>query len=137
MIIYVSAWLAGRGDNVKNFWLGFFPCVLLVGFVAGLVMLEPDLGTTMVLVLTTLTLVFVAGASLTHVLACGGIVGVAGSMLVLSGGYRTDRSRQIEGATSGVSAGIGLTYRFFTFDFSWIPFGNLGNNFRYSVRLRF
>lgn len=91
MIIYVSAWLAGRGDNVKNFWLGFFPCVFLVGFVAGLVMLEPDLGTTMVLVLTTLTLVFVAGASLTHVLAFGGIAGVAGSMLVLTGGYRTDR----------------------------------------------
>jgi cell division protein FtsW len=91
IIVYVSAWLAARGDGVKVFWLGFFPCVLLVGVVAGLVMLEPDLGTTIVLVLTTMTLVFVAGASLTHVMACIGVGSVAASMLVLSGGYRADR----------------------------------------------
>jgi cell division protein FtsW len=91
LIIYVSAWLAGRGDNVKTFWLGFFPCVLLVGFVAGLVMLEPDLGTAIVLVLTTMTLVFVAGASITHVFAFAGVGGVVASMLILAGEYRTDR----------------------------------------------
>ncbi len=91
IIVYVSAWLAARGEGVKIFWLGFFPCVLLVGIVAGLVMLEPDLGTTIVLVLTTMTLVFVAGASLTHLMAFAGVSGVAASMLVLSGGYRADR----------------------------------------------
>jgi cell division protein FtsW len=91
LIIYVSAWLAGRGDNVKTFWLGFFPCVLLVGFVAGLVMLEPDLGTATVLILTTMTLVFVAGASITHVFAFAGVGGVVASMLILAGQYRTDR----------------------------------------------
>ncbi len=91
LIIYVSAWLAGRGDDVKTFWLGFFPCVLLVGFVAGLVMLEPDLGTAIVLVLTTMTLVFVAGASITHVFAFAGVGSVVASMLIFAGQYRTDR----------------------------------------------
>jgi cell division protein FtsW len=91
LIIYVSAWLAGRGDNVKTFWLGFFPCVLLVGFVAGLVMLEPDLGTAIVLVLTTMTLVFVAGASLRHVAAFACVGGIVAAMLILAGEYRTDR----------------------------------------------
>jgi len=91
LIIYVAAWLAGRGDQMKTFWLGFFPCVLLVGFVAGLVMLEPDLGTAIVLVLTTMTLVFVAGASLTHVAAFAGVGGVVASMLIMAGEYRTDR----------------------------------------------
>jgi len=91
LIIYVSAWLAGRGDNVKTFWLGFFPCVLLVGFVAGLVMLEPDLGTAVVLVLTTMTLVFVAGASLRHVAAFACVAAVVAAMLIAAGEYRTDR----------------------------------------------
>ena len=36
LIIYVSAWLAGRGDDVKNFWTGFVPSVIFVGIVAGL-----------------------------------------------------------------------------------------------------
>ncbi len=91
LVIYVSAWLAGRGEHVKTFWLGFFPCVLLVGFVAGLVMLEPDLGTAIVMVLTTMTLVFIAGASLTHVAAFAGIGSIVATMLVLAGEYRTDR----------------------------------------------
>lgn len=91
LIIYVSAWLAGRGDEVKQFWTGFFPFVFLVGFVAGLIMLQPDLGTTIVIVLTTLTLVYVAGASLTHVAAFAGVAGVAAALLVLSGDYRADR----------------------------------------------
>jgi cell division protein FtsW len=91
LIIYVSAWLAGRGDNVKDFWTGFFPFVVLVGVVAGLVMLEPDLGTTIVIVLTTLTLVFVAGASLTHVAAFLCISTVAATLLIAAGDYRADR----------------------------------------------
>ncbi len=91
LIIYVSAWLAGRGEHVKHFWTGFFPFVVLVGVVAGLIMLEPDLGTTIVIVLTTVTLVFVAGASLTHVAAFLGIGSIAASLLVLTGEYRADR----------------------------------------------
>jgi cell division protein FtsW len=91
LIIYVAAWLAGRGANVKQFWTGFFPFVFLVGFVAGLIMLQPDLGTTIVIVATTLTLVYVAGASLTHVAAFIGVAGVAASILIFSGEYRADR----------------------------------------------
>lgn len=91
LIIYVAAWLAGRGEHVKAFWTGFFPFVVLMGLVAGLVMLEPDLGTTIVIVATTLTMVFVAGASLTHVFAFAGAGGVVASLLIVSGDYRADR----------------------------------------------
>jgi cell division protein FtsW len=91
LIVYMGAWLAGRGDNIKTLWLGFAPCVILVGFVAGLIMMEPDFGTTVVIVLTTMTMVFVAGASLRHLAAFGGMAGVVATMLVLSGDYRADR----------------------------------------------
>jgi cell division protein FtsW len=98
LIIYIAAWLASRGQNLTSFWTGFFPFVFLVGVVAGLIMLEPDLGTTIVIVLTTLTLVFVAGASITHVAAFVGVAGVAASLLVFSGGYRTERIIAFVGA---------------------------------------
>jgi cell division protein FtsW len=91
LIIYVSAWLAWRGDEVKQFWVGFFPFVFIVGIVAGLIMLQPDLGTTIVIVLTTMTLVFVAGASLTHVAAFIGVAGVAAGLLIVTGDYRMER----------------------------------------------
>jgi cell division protein FtsW len=44
-----------------------------------------------VIVATTLTLVFVAGASLTHIAAFTCIAGVVASLLILSGDYRADR----------------------------------------------
>lgn len=52
-------------------------------------------------------------------------------------GYETGRQRQIEGRESGVAAGAGVAYKFFAFDFAWVPYGNLGNTFRYSIKLRF
>jgi cell division protein FtsW len=60
LIIYVSAWLAGKGKTeLHSLALGFFPFVLFVGVVAGLILLEPDMGTTVIIVLTTATLFFV------------------------------------------------------------------------------
>jgi cell division protein FtsW len=91
LIVYVSAWLAGKGTSVRSFALGFVPFVTMVGMVAGLVILEPDLGTTIVIVLTTMTLFFVAGASLTHLLTLVTIGGVAAAFLILAAGYRADR----------------------------------------------
>ena len=91
LIIYVSAWLSSKQRNVRSFAAGFVPFVLMVGLVAGLVMAEPDMGTTVIIVLTTITLFFMAGGALTHLIALLSIGGVAASFLVLSGGYRMDR----------------------------------------------
>ncbi len=91
LIIYVAAWLSGKGTHVRSFALGFVPFVLMVGTVAGLVLLEPDTGTTAVLVLTTMTLFFIAGASLTHLAALACIGGIASTLLILTAGYRADR----------------------------------------------
>lgn len=38
---------------------------------------------------------------------------------------------------SGLSAGAGLSYKSMAFDFAWVPFGDLGNTFRYSLLLKF
>ena len=91
VIIYVSAWLAGRGAYIRSFALGFVPFVVMVGLVAGLILLQPDTGTAAVVVLTTVTLFFIAGASLTHLAALTGIGGVTATFLILTAGYRADR----------------------------------------------
>lgn len=91
VIIYVAAWLAGRGAYIRSFALGFVPFVVMVGLVAGLILLEPDTGTAAVVVLTTVTLFFIAGASVTHLTALFGIGGVTSAFLILTAGYRADR----------------------------------------------
>lgn len=91
LIIYVSAWLSGKGANLQSFALGFVPFVLMVGIVAGLILLEPDMGTSVVVVLITITLFFIAGASLTHLAALLSIGTVASLLLMVSAGYRAQR----------------------------------------------
>ncbi|MFA5140018.1 MAG: PorV/PorQ family protein [Elusimicrobiota bacterium] len=41
------------------------------------------------------------------------------------------------GGLSGVTLGGGAEFRHLAVDFAWVPYGELGNAFRYSVRLRF
>ena len=91
LIIYVAAWLSGKGTYIRSFALGFVPFVIMVGIVAGLILLEPDMGTAAVVVLITVTLFFIAGASLTHLAALVGIGGVAAVFLIMTAGYRAER----------------------------------------------
>jgi hypothetical protein len=41
------------------------------------------------------------------------------------------------GGFSGLAFGLGLTYNAFTFDFALVPFGDLGNTYKYSIGARF
>ncbi|MBV9080591.1 MAG: PorV/PorQ family protein [Elusimicrobia bacterium] len=50
-------------------------------------------------------------------------------------GYRSLATDK-DGA-SGISLGAGIGYRRLDFDFAWVPFGQLGNTFRYAVLVRF
>src|SRR5690625_1673239 len=91
LIIYLSAYLASYQKYITSFKKGFVPVVLLVFTAFGLIMLQPDLGTGVVLVLTCMILIFVAGARISHFigLACLGLAGFA--WLIASAPYRISR----------------------------------------------
>ena len=91
LVLYMSAWLASRGEHVRDLSLGFLPFVVIVGLVAGLVLVEPDMGTAVVLVLVACTLFFLAGAPVSHLalfLVVGALVSYA---VVLTHDYRLAR----------------------------------------------
>jgi cell division protein FtsW len=91
LVIYISAWLTSRGGDIHKFSLGFVPFVLMLGIVGGLIMAEPDMGTTIIVLLTASTLFFVAGAPLSHLallLAVGGLISL---MVVQQRDYQMDR----------------------------------------------
>ncbi len=77
IIIYIAFWLSSRGYDVKRFSMGFLPFALMVSLVASLVIVEPDMGTGIIILLTTSTLFFVARASLTHL----GLLVIAGGLI--------------------------------------------------------
>ncbi len=92
LIVYLAHWFARRGTAVKGFFSGTLPFLVIFLPVVFLVFREPDLGTTIVIALTGVTMFFAAGASLIHLLllAALAIVGVA---FVGLHGYQADRIR--------------------------------------------
>ena len=91
VLIYMAAWLAAKGDIVRDFALGVLPFVSMVGLIAALVLLEPDLGTTVMIAAIAGTLFFVAGARISHVIALIGSAAAMAGVLVLVAGYRVER----------------------------------------------
>lgn len=64
--------------------------LVMVGFIMLLVLRQPDLGTTVLLALTTLSLFFVAGARVTYV-GIAGVVALVGALLAM---WHTDYRRR-------------------------------------------
>jgi len=91
VIIYISAWLASRGDQIHKFTLGFVPFALILGIIGGLVIAEPDMGTTIIILLTASTLFFVAGAPISHLALLIGVGGFISYWVILTRDYQIDR----------------------------------------------
>ena len=91
LICFAAALLAKKWKYLGDLRHVCFPLLPVVGFMAFLVMLQPDLGTTMVMVVTVFVMLFVAGVSLKWLsvaFAAGSAIGV---VLILSAGYRAAR----------------------------------------------
>lgn len=73
LIIYIANWLSQRRDQLSNVTYGLIPLAVILGIVCGLVMLEPDRGTTIILFLIGAAVYFVAGANLLHILGATGL----------------------------------------------------------------
>jgi len=84
-IIYLSGWLTKKGQKIKDFSLGYLPFLTIMGVIAALIMMQPDLGTMLVISFSASVLFFVAGADIKHILLTlvGGI-GLVWLMVSLS-----------------------------------------------------
>jgi len=91
LIVYFADWLSRRGEKVRNVTYGLIPFSVMLGLVCGLVMLEPDLGTTVVLVMIAGIIYFAAGASLLHILVAAGLGVVAFWALIELVGIQNSR----------------------------------------------
>ena len=73
-IVYLAALITKKGERIRQWKGGFFPVLIIVGIVAGLIMLQPDLGSTFILVATCGLIIYAGGASLKHITACISLV---------------------------------------------------------------
>ena len=86
IIIFIARYLT---KNEKNILV--LPILLVVGLVFGLIMLQPDFGTGIIIVMISISLLFISGVNLKFFLKLGilGIFGIVG--LILIAPYRIKR----------------------------------------------
>ena len=69
LIIYISSYCIRKYDEFREEWLGFFKPVFLVTLSILLILLEPDLGSSVVIFTVCFSILFIAGAPMKHLLS--------------------------------------------------------------------
>jgi cell division protein FtsW len=91
LILYFADWLSRRRDTIRKLATGTLPFGIITSGICALVVLQPDLGTAVVIAVIAVSLYFVAGADVFH-LACGLAASlVVFWMVVVGSGYRSER----------------------------------------------
>lgn len=66
-LLYLAAWLESRGKNIEDFHQGSAPFVLVLGVIAFLMLLQPDIGTLSIIAATSLIVYFAGGGKASHI----------------------------------------------------------------------
>ena len=134
LIIYVSKYLKNNQRNLKNIIKGVFPLLFVIGIFFLLILLEPDFGTGMVLVLSLVGIIFISGVKTSFFLKIGliGLIMIAGLIIVAP--YRMAR---IVSFLNPWSDPLGSGYQIIQSLYAIGPGGLLGQGFLKSRQKNF
>ncbi|HEY3140355.1 MAG TPA: putative lipid II flippase FtsW [Acidimicrobiales bacterium] len=90
-LIWIADLLARRGAYMRNTKATLRPVVVVLAVIAGLVMLQPNLGTTMVIAAIALALCFVAGVPLAPMVRWASAAATVALVLAVLAPYRRSR----------------------------------------------
>lgn len=122
-VIYLAAYLTKKTDKLTLFRSGILPALIVIGLLSGLVLLEPDLGTVVVMGLVTIGLLFLGGARIAHLVGLALCAIPVVLVLVLGSSYRRQRLMTFLAPWKDASdAGFQITQSFLAFG-SGGPFG--------------
>ena len=84
LTIFVAKYLSNNDNNVKDIKKGIFPILSVIFFFFLLIMLEPDFGQAMVIVLSLILLIFISGTKISFFIRCAilGLLGIVGLIIV-------------------------------------------------------
>jgi cell division protein FtsW len=67
LVTYLAASLSRKAEKVKTFTVGFVPHLVVCAVMMMILLLQPDLGSSLILGATTLVMLFVAGARVSYI----------------------------------------------------------------------
>ncbi|MCL5050413.1 cell division protein FtsW [Aliidiomarina maris] len=89
--VFLASYLHRRHDEVRKNLKGFFKALILLGFISMLLLLQPDLGTVVVVAMTSMGMLFLAGARIMQFFAVALTLLIALLLLIIIEPYRMRR----------------------------------------------
>ena len=91
LIIFTSKYLSNNNKELKDIKKGVLPILLVLFIIFTLIMLEPDFGTGIVIIITIIALLFISGVKMNFFIKIGilGLIGIA--ILIIIAPYRMER----------------------------------------------
>ena len=80
-LFYLSAWLEVKKNQLNDYSQGIVPFLIILFIIGFLMYLQPDLGTLLIIVSTSIAVFFVGGGNFKHILIVG-LLGLAAIFLV-------------------------------------------------------
>jgi cell division protein FtsW len=118
IVIWCAMLAAKKGDQVRQLKKGVFPFLVVVGFVAGLILLQPNLSMATLVGLLGMLVLFTAGAKIGHFLL------LAFAAVLLVANQITDVEYRIRRMTAFLDGGSAATEAGFQLNQSIIGFGS-------------
>lgn len=116
VVVYLASYLARKEDRLAQFRTGLLPPLLIVGALGGLLLLQPDLGTVIVVGIVMLTMLYLAGAPIGHLAAIVLAAVPAAAVLILRSSYRRQRLMSfLEPWKDAADSGFQVTQSFLAF----------------------
>ncbi|MCM8801221.1 MAG: putative lipid II flippase FtsW [Candidatus Omnitrophica bacterium] len=68
IVLYVADFVSRKEKLLKDFWKGFLPPILILSVIAGLILMQPDLGSALAIGMVVIIMLFIAKTNLTYLL---------------------------------------------------------------------
>ena len=91
MALFAAAWLADKAGEERNARITIRPVLVICCIMSGFILLQPNLGTAVVIVMIAFAALFMAGVPLLPLTGWSLISGLAATLAAWGSGYRRDR----------------------------------------------
>ena len=134
MIIFTSKYLSHNEKDINDIKSGVLPILLILILIFGLIMLQPDFGTGVIIVISIVGLLFISGVDMSFFIKLGliGLLGVVG--LIIIAPYRIKRIVSfLNPWTDPLGSGFQIIQSLYAIG----PSGLLGSGFGNSIQKHF
>lgn len=134
LIIFTSKYLSNSTDYIRSIFKGIMPILIVTLIFFFMIMLQPDLGTGLILVTSIIAILFISGVNKKFFIG-GGIIGIIGVIgLIIIAPYRMNR---ITSFLDPWKDPLGTGFQMIQSLYAIGPGGLLGNGYLNSIQKHF